>query len=730
MTRRFSLVAVLLTAQALVSGQAPAPSREQPYSSSTTAVLVDVVVRDKGGRPVMDLAPADFEVYEDGVRQDIASFTLVSRGAGIGIDVKLRSPETATTMVAPTGVAETADTAPPAVMALVFDALSPEALNLCQRAALEHVGMSGGMDERVAVFATEPTVRLLQRYTSEPGLIRAAVRNLAPTGTEARQARADRIDQLRPVRADLDTEATRATTATTTSQSAGPEAASAIGQLEMQRRIVEGEIRMQQAFDTMDRDHRGYGTTAALLAVFESMAYMPGRKSVMFFSEGLPVSPLLQARLQTVIEAANRSNITVYAIDATGLRVLSSTTETKREVDALGQDRLRDAGFSFDYTDGPLTQTLERTEDLMRYDSHAGLSRLADDTGGFLVRDTNNLGAAFTRVEEDMRQHYLLTYTPKNDVLDGKFRTIGVKVTRPDTVVFARKGYRAVRSPIGTNAGLSYETPALAMLDAPALPNAFPSQAHAFVFPEAKHPGLTPIVVRVTSDALQFQVDEKRSTYSAQAAIVARVRDASGQVVQKLSQQYVLSGDARDLAAAKKGEILFYREPELEPGAYRVESVVYDVIAEKGSARVSTVVVPDRSRTPTLRMSSLVLVSRTEKTPGRTAEADAAAAPFYYGDTLLYPNVGEPLRQGDDLSFYFVVYPPAGRCDCSAQITLLRNGQRIGEATRGLAPGDSDRLQHVGTLPIGKLPGGTYELRVTVSDRGQQQTREAFFTVD
>jgi hypothetical protein len=76
-----------------------------------------------------------------------------------------------------------------------------------------------------------------------------------------------------------------------------------------------------------------------------------------------------------------------------------------------------------------------------------------------------------------------------------------------------------------------------------------------------------------------------------------------------------------------------------------------------------------------------------------------------------------------------VVYPPGGQCDCSARISLLRNGAPIAEATRQLPSSGEDRLQHVGNLPIADLPAGTYELRITVLDGHEQQTRTAFFTV-
>jgi hypothetical protein len=299
-----------------------------------------------------------------------------------------------------------------------------------------------------------------------------------------------------------------------------------------------------------------------------------------------------------------------------------------------------------------------------------------------------------------------------------------VQVKRKGVAVFARKGYRAGRT-VPVTSEPTYEAPAVALLDRAPLPNAFPSQARAFAFPEANRPGLAPIVVRVPTSALQFDIDETRSMYSAQVAVVVRIRDTDGRPVQKLSQQYVLTGEASDVEGAKKGEILFYREPELPPGSYQFESIVYDAVAEKGSARVATVIVPlpDEAR---MRMSSLVLVSRTERTPGQEE-----SRPFYYGDTLLYPNLGETVDRGreKELGFYFVVYQPNGRAARAAHIALLRNGQPIADATRELAPSEGQRLPQVGKLPIGDLPPGTYELRVTVNDGQDQDTKSTFFTI-
>jgi VWFA-related protein len=725
-----TVTSAVLLVSASLGGQTQQPvDSGATYTTSATAVLVDAVVRDKSGRPVLDLAKSDFEVSEDGVPQDVGSFTLVSKGTGIGIAVRHRTPDAErTAVVQPTGAPVSNDRSSPSVVALVFDALSAESLALCQQATLKHVGMMGETEAQIGVFETEPSVRVVQHYTRDTASIRAAVRRLQSAGTEAKQARDERLEQLRTRQSQMTGTAMDAATAAALGPGVSGNAPQ-VGQAEVQRLLLQSEMRMLRAFESLDRDHRGYTASSALLSILTSLQMLPGRKSLLFFSEGLPASPVLQGELQSVIESANRANITVYTVDATGLRVQSSSSETRKEVDALGETRLQQTSVPTDRYDEPLTRGMERTEDLMRYSGEAGLTTLAKDTGGFMVRDTNDIGSAFRRIDEDMRFHYLLSYSPKNPVYDGKFRTISVKVKRAGLNVFARKGYRAVRAPAGLPV-LTFEAPALTLLDASPIPNAFPSQSAAYTFPEPSRPGLTPIVVRVTTDVLRYDVQPARSTYSGQAAVVVRIRDASGQVRHKLSQQYVLSGDQGELEAAKKGEILFYREVELPPGVYQVESMVFDANAERGSGRVSTLTVPEPAANR-LRMSSLVLVSRTERTPGEAAKAGPKTPPFYHGDTLIYPNVGEPIQRAtrDTLPFYFVVYPPGGQCECSAQISLLRNGRTLAEVTRALPATGEDRLRHLGELPIAQLPNGTYELRVTVSDSHDQQTQSAFFTL-
>ncbi len=703
------------------------PSDRQSFAANATAILVDVVVRDRKGRPVTGLEAGDFEIREDGVLQAIATLSRVSRGGGIGVGIAWREADP-TTLVRPAADAA-GPAAPPdeeTTTALVFDHLSSESLRLAQRATLDYVPMSGESSAHVGIFATDPGLRRVQSYTTDRGLIRRAVARVLPSGTAAEEHQAERSDDLMDRRRTLQGEVQLAVTgAVAGSGAALARNAAEVGRRETELRLIQTELNMVRSFDNLDRDHRGYDTAAGLMAVVRSLAERPGRKTIVFFSEGLPVSPALSARLDQAIDSANRANVTVYAVDANGLRAKSNLTAAQKEMQAFAEDRLVQTGTGSDRTEQPLTMALERVQDTLTLDSRSGLARLADETGGFLVEQSNDLSSAFRRIDEDNQFHYLLTYSPANAAFDGRFRAIQVKVRRPGMQVFARKGYRALRKPAAIDAG-GYEQPALALLDRTPLPNAFPVQAAGFNFPDPARPGLTPVLVHVRTADLHYDVNPDRATYAGQVAIVVRLRDGQGREVQKFSQQYVLSGEAKDLEAARHGEILFYRESDLAPGVYTMETIVLDAGAGTGSARLATLTIPPLAAA--LNMSSLVVVSHVEAVSDGPS-ADVGAAPLYVGRNLLYPNLGEPLARakGSALTFYFTLYGDVGQATAEAE--LLRDGAAVAMSPIALPDAAGHRIQHVGRLPTEALPAGTYELRIRVTTPRGEVSRTAYFTI-
>jgi VWFA-related protein len=699
------------------------PAQAPTVSVTTTAVEVDVIVRDGKGNPVHDLTAEDFELAEDGVRQKIGSFRVVSRERGFAV---LNTRATTDANAAP-GPAELES---PGVLALVFDRLEPESRARAYRSATNYLKSGKLPGDRIGVFSIDLTLRTLQSYTDDPLAIRQALEGAGTQTGPLKQANSTRVRELIGRTEQLE-RTQRA--GTEIAAQAGPGNADAatsgsamIGGAAVDQLMDAMEIRMAQQYDALERDERGHGTTNGLLAIVHAMRLLPGRKTIVFFSDGLSLPPAVLDRFRAVIDLANRSNVSIYAMDAGGLRAESTLDEMKRDLDAVTRERLRQlAAGGGGAANNAMMKALERNEDLLRSNPHASLGQIAEETGGFLIRDTNDLRAGFRRIDEDMRFHYLLTYVPANEEYNGQWRQIGVKVRRPGVEVRARRGYYAVRTP---SAIMPYEAPAVALLDSPKLPNAFPVRVAALSFPEDKRPGLVPVMVQVGTERLTFRREDGKDLYMSDFTILARFKDAKGDVVRKVSQQYVLRGPIAQLEQAKRGTVLFYKDPELTPGVYTLEAVVYDALSGGASARLSTVEVPKLAE-QSLRVSSLTIVRRSEKVPEKERDA---SNPFYYGELLLYPNLGEPLRKTVDkeLSFFLTVYPARGTERPQATIELLLGGRSLGAVPTELtAPDALGRIQHVGRLPLEKFPIGSYDLKITVKDGKTQQARSAHFTV-
>jgi VWFA-related protein len=200
------------------------------------------------------------------------------------------------------------------------------------------------------------------------------------------------------------------------------------------------EMRMREGYQRFLAELDGQWSLAGLRAVVSSFGALRGRKSILYFTENLPITTRMKPKFDALIGEANRANVTVYPVDAAGLRVHSKEAELGRNVAVAGAKGLGDE----EREKGAWTKELEKQEEMLSSRPGAVLGRLAKETGGFLLENTNDLGAGVARMQRERTTYYLLTYQPTNTNLDGKFRKISVKVKRPKVAVRGRPGYVAL----------------------------------------------------------------------------------------------------------------------------------------------------------------------------------------------------------------------------------------------------------------------------------------------
>jgi len=438
--RRAALSVSFAALTCLVSGQQP------PVKTVTTGVVVDVTVVDNKGNPVLDLVPDDFELSEDGTRQRIVAVTLVHGGV-------MRAINASTTSNSQPG-AQPADMEPtsslggstpaitPSVTAILFDRLSPESRDLARRAALAYVSTLTPPHDYAGVFLADLSLRTFQSFTNQRDNLARAVDVVSATapGNTAINAEPEskRVYGMDP----------------NLSPTAGAESAGGgfAGVADRQRKLKElqntdpsewmmmqMEMRMREGYQQFLAEIDGQWSLAGLRAVVSAFGALPGRKSILYFTENLPITDRMKPKFDALIGEANRANVIVYPVDAEGLRVHSKEAELGRNVAVAGAKGIGDE----ERGQGAWTKDLEKQNDLLNSRPTAVLGRLAKDTGGFLVENTNDLSAGVARMQRERTTYYLLAYQPTNTNLDGKFRKIGVKVKRPKTTVHARPGYVA-----------------------------------------------------------------------------------------------------------------------------------------------------------------------------------------------------------------------------------------------------------------------------------------------
>jgi VWFA-related protein len=156
---------------------------------------------------------------------------------------------------------------------------------------------------------------------------------------------------------------------------------------------------------------RGCGGTALWNAVYaaarQKMRWVQGRKALVVISDGFDTgSP---HTLSDAIEAVQESASVVYAIKYVDPSITPAS-----------------AGIS------------------RRKSAERGLERLTDETGGYTFPDPGDkLAEVFAKIEQDLRNQYVLGFTPPVEARDGRFHKLEVKIRPRGLTVRARIGYYA-----------------------------------------------------------------------------------------------------------------------------------------------------------------------------------------------------------------------------------------------------------------------------------------------
>jgi len=696
-----TLAAIAMIATLPVPAQQPAvpagASQNPVVKTTVDEVVLDFIARDKKGKPVTDLKQDDLTVSDNGAKQQPTSFRLVQGAEAI-------SQGGATTKLDPLRQLR--------LVTLAFEALGdPTQRKTAREGALDLVKGEQGANVFYSVVVIDTRLLVLQQFTADKDALVKAIET-ATSGYSSTRL----LPESDKIKSDLkrylagqtingaDQPNTTLTTATQTATQALPTGGAA-GSAAVQARLATVMLDMLRMDATMASQETRLSLTA-LESLVRGLQSMPGRKSVLYFTAGMYLTPELDAIFRNLTSMANRANVTFYAVDTRGVMTFAQNAGA---TDQLG--RANAASSTSTLQEGNATQAEMRSSDDAETSSRANkqlpIRNLAEATGGFLLGESNDLRTPLRHVNEEIASYYELTYDPHIDNYDGSFHKLKLDSDRKNLVLQARNGYFAL-PPEARAAGLeAFELPLLKAISEARVLHDVEFRAGAVLQQPRSDGRDLSVLVEVPLHGLQAKPDA--AGFNVHFSVAALAKDAKGEVAgSKLTRDRSVHVTADQL---KMGNFVDKMAIELPPGKYTLETAVMD--RESGNMGTGH---SEFSVAPTAKgvgISSLTSVrSYTPNVKGLDPNE-----PFQFQGGSITPTLNNsvPRAENSNLRLFFVVYrDPAISAKPTVEIEFLLNGVSLTKVPMQLPDADAQgRIPYVLTIPAASIPPGVYQVRAS-----------------
>lgn len=671
----------VLVAAFLVTWSIRPAAQQQPpapvFRANLAMVSVDVIVRDRAGKIVRGLTEKDFELVEDGRPQEVRTFTFaeIKEGPSTVVSVDLLAGLEEKVLAATSGAAVPVAAAAPVpmrsedlagrrLMILLFDtsSMEPEDVQRSVDSAREYVATQMSASDLVAVATVSTMLNVLTDFTADRVKVSAALNELSYSeGTETPPPSAQ-------------------TAATDEELAAAAEETAADAEA--------AELEM------FNNDQR----LRALRTLAESLQPIEQKKAIIYFSTGMERSGQdNQVELRSALNAAVRSNVSIYPVDVRGLQAVVPGGDA-RQNSGRGQAMFSGRGMARQFA------ALAGSQDT--------LVSLAADTGGRSFTDTNDFGAAFKRVQNDMAAYYLLGYSSTNKVRDGRFRRIQVRLKKNDLGyrLESRAGYYADRDFAHTSR-TDRETLLQEQLLAAVSVTDLPVIASAMYFRLAADKYYVPVAVAVPGSAVPVTEGLKEITLDVLGVVI----DERGMPVGRLRQTMKLPAGTEKTLAGK--QILYQSGMVLPPGRFAIKAVVRENATGLMGTFEAPITVPEL-RQQAMKVSSVVLSTQVQ------ASTVKSENPLIRDGAQMIPNVTRVVGRDQKLFFYYEVYEPgltsAKTPDVRTTIAFYRGQVKVLE-TPVVARTTVDAANRQATLfqfevPAGSFEQGLYTCQVNIID--------------
>ncbi len=570
-------VAVVWLAGCLLSAQEP-QQRPASFVSRTDLVVVPIVVNDGSGKAVRGLTQTDFRLFDSGREQKIASFEEVS------------APTTAMALTPPRDGIYTNRVAagqPPIAFGIVLlDRVNTSALNLNQYWAIRGLlnfldrwkGQTGFRQPMMVGVITRAGLQIIHEATTDPVVLEQAIElmRLTPAYRDSRGADRGRAPEPLPngsVR--VPPQPRRDSDVTADMQALTAQVRLEVDTMDRLSRADNVIIKAQDEADART-------TLAAVHALANAVAGIPGRKALIWLSEVFPFAQHIEA--SSPIWAAQWDGATEEAPDVERLRAATLLALNRAMISVypvnvegvMAPDFFSTQWGAFSINNAPRASL--RGTDGERHTKQISDPRfVADQTGGLQCMNSNNIADCVNRAIEESGHYYLLSYYPDPRPEGEGWRKLKVQVQRPRLSVRARNSYYVgVHGPRG-NARQEVTIALQSKLDYSGLPLAV-----RWTRVSAAGAGRFTAEFEIGIDGRALTVDEPDNNRV--SLLYGVLADDNTAMLQPVDTRLKTSklGDIRSTRLIHAGQL------EFAPGKHEVRFVVRDNL----SGQIGSVVVP------------------------------------------------------------------------------------------------------------------------------------------
>lgn len=732
-TAAFFAILLIVQGAAMQTTQKPEQqiAPEDIIRITTSLVQTDVVIVDKDDHVIPDIKLSEIRVTDNGKRQDVKFLEFVAPDAAPRIEGNLSIAGQAVESDAARNL--TAGELRRVFAFVVDDLTIPiEDIPNVRKLLTDFVDNQMQEGDLVAIVRVFGGSGLLQQFTSDKRVLRRAIELITPQiNTYSAFDNLTGEERIRQLLSNM-------------ISGVVPDSGRAVDSI--------ANSNIDGSNEATSRGFRVLSTLVTASEITNAMKSLPGRKSLLLVSGGLPLAETTQGQVMTgggiqtragtqigepaapvnitetrsyisgvtyvlrqLIDRATRAGVVINTMDIRGMqanRGVSKFTDPGNEARSGLMGDLEGNGGSFG-----------RSPNMAQFDNlamdtltaHQGLDALALATGGVSIVNTNNFKEGLDKILS-RSSYYMLAYTP-TEPFDNKFHRIEVKVTRPGARVYSRQGYVATADTPTS----STETRESSIVRAAMSPLAkrdidLAARLQFRFLPDSR--AQTDINLLVNVNQLTFK-SAANNTYEGNFDVVGFILNNLGKTQGGFSQTIHTTFSEKDYNRALKTGISYTAHADLPPGTYQLRAVVRDAESGKIGSVSQYIEVPDLSK-KRLTASSLFLYAVNTQ-PGSTPEPMSAL---------------RQLPRAQDLRYAAVIYNAKladGKTQLRSQTFISRDGKIVYQEPEApiTSAVQDNQVMKVGQLGLQKARPGHYILTLVITDPlADKQSRTIIRNVD